>query len=94
MVIASIGMALVLRFQQTGPFEFKDTEKSVIIQKFVEQEMPKGTRLKVSPLIKGKASVKVDRAKFDIMFSNLMQQLGTTYRYEAGNWYVMPKAVK
>ena len=95
MNIVSLGIALVLNYQQAPTFELNNTERKVIIQKFFEQEMPKGTLFKISPLIKGKASVKVERSKhFAIMFSSLMQQLGTTYRYEAGNWTILPKTEK
>lgn len=91
MTVVSLGIALVLNIQQAPTFEFKDTEKKVIIQKLFDQEMPKGTKLTISPLIKGKASVKVDRRKFELMLWDVLTPLGCTYRYEAGTFKIIPK---
>ena len=92
MHVSLLGLLLAHHVRQAPVFEYKDTEKKVIIQKLFEQEMPKGTSVKISPLIKGKASVRVERTKFELMLMGVLTPLGCTYRYEAGTFNIIPKA--
>ena len=91
MTVVSLGIALVLSIQQAPNFEFKDTEKKVIIKEFFEKEWQINAFYKISPLVKGKATVKVERENKEIMFSKLLTQMGCTYRYEAGAFNIIPK---
>ena len=90
-MILALGLSLAISFghQQGTVFEFKDTEKAVIIKAFFKREID------VVPVIdyriKGKATVRIENAKFEIMLSKLMQQFEITYRYEKGVFYVFPK---
>ena len=90
-MVLALGLSLAITFgrQQGTVFEFKDTEKSVIVRALFKREVD------VVPVIdyriKGKASVRIENAKFEIMLSKLMQQFEATYRYEKGVFYVFPK---
>ncbi len=90
MIVVSLGIALVLNIQQAPPFEFKDSEKKVIIKEFFEKEWQINAFFKISLLVKGKATVKVKREKGEIMFSKLLTQMGCTYCYEAGAFNIIP----
>ena len=89
-MIAMLGLAIALNFQQ-GPFiEFQDMEKKTIIQYFFAKEMS-SAKVRVSPEITGKASVKIERGSFELMLQPLLSQLGATYRYVDGTFDVIPK---
>ena len=90
MSLFAIGLAVALNFQQGPLIEFQDMEKKTIIQYFFEKEMP-SAKVRISPEITGKASVKVERSKFELMLQPRLSQMGATYRYVGGEFEVIPK---
>lgn len=87
-----LSLAISLGRQQGTVFEFKDTEKSVIIKAFFKREID------VVPVIdnriKGKSSVRIERAPFEIMLAQVLKPLDATYRYEAGKFTILPRRKK
>lgn len=84
---------MALNLRQEPAFEMHDTEKTVIIRAFFKRYDNMGEP-RIDRSIKGKASVKVEGAKFELMLQRILTQVGATYRYVGGVWQIISKKVK
>ena len=89
----TIGIAIALNMRQEPAFEMRDTEKAVIVKAFFKRFDFLGEPV-IDPSIKGKASVKVEGAKFELMLQRVLTQVGATYRYVGGVWHIVLKKDK